>query len=505
MMRYPMSKLLVGINNAINAADIKIARHDLVEFSEYVWQDDPDHRTNGEFQNRWYNTLQYDKDSELGQAFKKYKRLHFEGPRKHAKTTCVSVKYVLWRLGLNHNLRFLLVSKTSTLTADILSEMRGNVDNNKRLHQVFPELKADIPWTDTAFNVKRSRIDKVKSVRGFGLHGSITGGGADIIIMDDIFDEKDITTKRQREKVERYIEKVVIPTLFPGGIIIAIGTRWHGQDYWGKLLSRDYRTLTDPSITPWVTHVDQAINEAPGKGIYALWPEVWSLERLNKMRGDIGSLRFNCLMQNDPSGYEGLIFKEGWLQYYNPNQLRFIESMELYQGVDPAVSEDPASDYTAILTLGLNRYQMKMYILDVYRDHLDFPDQARQIHKKYLDWKSIGENFGWAGPVKVGIESVAYQKALAQVAFLQGLPAKEIKRSSAKLIRMVGLTPYFEGGRILLPDPYIERASWLEDFITEYRSFPRGMNDDQLDALDCAVEAADLSAGGGEGGFYFGM
>ncbi len=481
------------------------AYHNLKVFSEYCWQDDPDHRDNGDFQNNWYDILQYNKNTPLGVAFEKYKRLHLEGPRKHAKTTCISIKYPLWCWGRNPNIRFLFVSKTSSLTEDILNELRGNIDNNKRLHEVFPHLKGDVPWTDRAFNVERSRIDKVKSARGVGLHGSITGGGADRIIMDDPFDEADITTKRQREKVERFIEKVVVPTLFPGGIIIAIGTRWHQQDYWGKLLSRDFRTLTDKSITPYVTNVDQAINEEVGKGLYPLWPEVWDLKRLNMMKGDIGSLRFNCLMQNDPSGYEGVIFKEGWLQYYNPNLLRFIENMELYQGVDPAISEDPSADYTAHLTMGLNRYTMKCYILDIFREHYDFPDQARLIKRKYLQWKEIAKNYGWAGPVKIGIESVAYQKALSQVSLLQGLPAKEIKRSKiSKLIRMIGLTPYFEGGRILLPDPFIERASWLQDFVDEYRSFPRGMNDDMLDALDCCVAAADLVSGGEEGGFYFG-
>jgi predicted phage terminase large subunit-like protein len=103
----------------------------------------------------------------------------------------------------------------------------------------------------------------------------------------------------------------------------------------------------------------------------------------------------------------------------------------------------------------------------------------------------------------VGIESTAYQKALSKTMFIQGLPVKEISRKTDKINRMVGLSPHFEAGRFFLPDPSIEKMGWLDPFIEEYVSFPRGASDDILDALDCAVEVADIT-GEKEHYFYFG-
>jgi len=113
-----------------------------------------------------------------------------------------------------------------------------------------------------------------------------------------------------------------------------------------------------------------------------LWPEVWPKHRLLERKAEIGSLKFNCLYMNDPTGLEGLIFKEKWLQYYDPNQLRFFSKMLVFQGVDPAISEDPSANYTAIVTLAYNYYRNCFYFLDIYREHLDFPDQVRMIVRK---------------------------------------------------------------------------------------------------------------------------
>ena len=54
---------------------------------------------------------------------------------------------------------------------------------------------------------------------------------------------------------------------------------------------------------------------------------------------------------------------------------------------------------------------------------------------------------------------------------------------------MLGLSPHFENGHFYLPDPSVERVGWLDLFTEEYLSFPRGVHDDILDAVDCAVEA----------------
>ncbi|GAI73893.1 unnamed protein product [marine sediment metagenome] len=166
--------------------------------------------------------------------------------------------------------------------------------------------------------------------------------------MDDPFDEAEVRTQTQRDKVATWIEKVVIPILSPTGTLIASGTRWHYADYWGNLMAKDIK-----KGGMYVVKIYRCFPDDKS----ALWPEMWPKHRLLERKAEIGSLKFNCLYMNDPTGLEGLIFKEKWLQYYDPNQLRFFSKMLVFQGVDPAISEDPGADYTAIVTLAYNYYR----------------------------------------------------------------------------------------------------------------------------------------------------
>ena len=102
---------------------------------------------------------------------------------------------------------------------------------------------------------------------------------------------------------------------------------------------------------------------------------------------------------------------------------------------------------------------------------------------------------------KVGIESVAYQRALQQAVYTRGLPVVEVKHSKrSKIQRMIGLQPHFENGRIKFPsstgDASGVKPRWWEAFKEEYLSFPRGRHDDRLDALQIAFEIANVVTGG---------
>ncbi len=195
----------------ISAEDL--AYSNLRYFSEYCWQDIAGQVPNGAFQDEWYLIL--------GDGFRP-RRLHIQAAREHAKTTCLSVKYPLWRVGRNPNLRVMIVSKSATLAQTILREIRQNVESNERLKTVFPGMKPDVPWGRDELQVRRGTdaerggkhvILKDPTFTGVGLHGPLTGKRADLIIVDDPFDESEVRTEAQRQKVEDWVEKVLLPTL----------------------------------------------------------------------------------------------------------------------------------------------------------------------------------------------------------------------------------------------------------------------------------------------------
>ena len=456
-------------------------------FSRYGWQGDPDHVANAPFHREIYDILQY--RGEAGRKFKETGMLHIEAPREHAKTTIMSVKYPIWRIGRDHDIRIVVVSKTSSFATNILREVRGNIEDNEYVRRVFPDLEADKPWGDEAFQVKRTKIMKMPTFYGVGLGGQLTGMRADLVILDDPYDLNEVQTEAQREKTENWIKSIVMNIIVPGGELVFISTRWHQDDYAGKVIGQSVE-----NGGPWVVKVYKAIQD---DGETVLWPNRWPMERLMARKRQVGSLIFECQFNNDPSGFEGALFKESWLTYYDPSIMTpgFVKDLSFVMGVDPAISESPEADRTALVDVACDRRRGDIYVVDVWADRVDFPSQVEKIVERGRR-RSIAGVPGNMKIGKIGVESVAYQKALYSSLYREGLPVVEVKHSKrSKLERMLGLQPHFMNGRIRLPDPKVIRVNWYDKFMEEYLSYPRGRHDDILDALEIAVEIGQIRHG----------
>lgn len=471
-----------------------IAYSNLTVFSEYGWKDAADHVPNATMHNEWFSILQ---------PPTRPLRLHIEAPREHAKTTNISVKYPLWRLGRNHDLRILLISKSASLATNILREIKQNIEENPRIKEVFPELEPKTPWSDIEIQVKRTGILKDPSVTGVGLHGSLTGKRADIIILDDPFDEQEVSSSLQRQKVENWIEKVALPVLTPDGEIIAVGTRWHYDDYWGKLLEK-----TDHNGNPlYKCLIYRAIlnpeEQDPAKW-NTLWPEKWDWKRLLSRKNEMGTLRFNCLYQNDPSGYEGVLFNPAHLHFYDPKValLERLKDLDIFVGVDPNIKEDPKADNTALVTIAVDRNRKEIFVLGMFAKPMEFTGQLRAIRQHALRLQPEGFPEGSERPPqKIGVESVAYQRTLMRTAYMNGLPVVEVHHTKTnKLQRILALQPHFESGRIKFPSKggmkEGKKPIWWDEFYQEYVTFPRGRRDDRMDALEIAIDVADIMTRG---------
>lgn len=460
----------------ISAEDF--AYMDLRFFSEYCWKNIAGQVDNGGFQNEWYRMLQGDD---------RPKRLHIQAAREHAKTTCLSVKYPLWRVGRNPDLRVMIVSKSATLATTILREIRQNIEGNKRLQAVFPSLGPDVPWSGTELQVERSSgvILKDPTFVGVGLHGPLTGKRADLIIIDDPFDESEVRTEAQRQKVEDWVEKVLLPTLTPEGELVAVGTPWHYDDYWSRLESKSVEKggLYTIKKYPAIKNPEDPIDSWEVQ-----WPQVWSAQRLEERRREIGSIKFACLYLLDPSGLEGTLFKRDWLAFFDPSIFTkgYTQKFEYYMGVDPNVSGKPDTDRLAIATIAYDRPRGDIYVLDIYAEPVDFPTQMKKIveYAKRTELPYMEERKHIR---KVGIEANAWQQVVSKSAYANLIPVIEVKQKQTKVDRMLALQPHFENNRFKFPDKRFG-VNWWDKFESEYLSYPKGRYKDIMDALQIAFE-----------------
>ena len=303
------------------------------------------------------------------------------------------------------------------------------------------------------------------TVEAAGLLGGITGSHFDLIIADDLIDDESTRTKSRMDNVEKWFKGTVEPLLEPQGRMIVVGTRKHPNDLYGRLIEDSgYRIIHDKALVR---------DESQEEGYRALWPERWPVKLLLEKKRKIGSVMFKREYQNDPRAVLGQLLKEEWLQYYDepPEQLR------VYQGWDLAISKSEKAHYTVCTTIGVDQNE-NVYVLDWLRAKMDFPTQLRALK---------AQNDRWA-PELIGVEDVAYQRALPQEALRRWrLPLRRIKPDTDKTRRVLSAFVAFENGKVYLPSEHPH----LQDFLNEYLEFDAGEYDDMLDSLVIALKVAE--------------
>lgn len=139
-----------------------------------------------------------------------------------------------------------------------------------------------------------------------------------------------------------------------------------------------------------------------------------------------------------------------------------------------------------------------IYLLDIFRDRIPFPQQTAAIEAAYYKWRPYGATY-------VAIESLFFQSALIQALIHEGrVPCRPIDRrlgnrmSPDKETRAAGLQARYEAGQIHHPrwleNGAVVEPPWLEAYEAELLAFPRGSRDDQVDAVVDAVDALTLGA-----------
>jgi predicted phage terminase large subunit-like protein len=395
------------------------------------------------------------------------KKYHLEGPRKHAKSECAAVNYPAWLIGIRHNIHILIVSKTGTLSAENVSHIINRLESDPAHLEVFGNQKPKNPqaWTNSEIYVERTERSKFPTLRACGLFGSLTGGGYDLIIADDIIDEGNVCTSSQIEKVNRWFFKLLVTTLFPWGAIFVIGTRWHYADLYAQLLEQ------------WPNQVMKAVlNEAEiakGAPPQVLWPEEWPYDKLMQRKEVIGTPFFNCQYQNDPSGLTGDLLKADWLHEYSG----LPENLVWYGGIDPSLGE---GDFAALATFAYDRVTHKGYLVEVMSQKMPLVSFLGMVHERHSIYHYS----------KIFVETNSFQKALLMLPEAQGLPTVPTNTDANKERRFISMSSHFEAQRIQV-SPSLKVPN--SEFYSEWVEFPHGRHDDALDAVDIVTRNALVS------------
>ncbi|HHH31866.1 MAG TPA: hypothetical protein ENK57_26450 [Polyangiaceae bacterium] len=200
------------------------------------------------------------------------------------KTTQLAIIRTIWELGDDPDLRFAIGSykaDSKGTAAKIALAIRTLIEASPEVAEVFPDLVPGGKWEESLFTVRRGSFSKDPSVQVVGAGGTITGSRVDRVIFDDALVLANTSTDTERDKFSKWFEGSIIDRLADGGKILFLCNAWHPKDY---VHTRE----RDPEK---VWRVERFPIYEPGTKAIA-FPEVWTEERLAKMRATMSPLEF---------------------------------------------------------------------------------------------------------------------------------------------------------------------------------------------------------------------
>ena len=398
----------------------------------------------------------------------KTKRLIINMPPRHTKSEFASFMLPAWFLGKFPNKKIIQCSNTAELAVGFGRKVRNLVDS-EAYGRVFPNValrsdsKAAGRWS-TSGNGEYFAI---------GVGGTVTGKGADLLIIDDPHSEQEAAIAASNpevyDKVFEWYSSGPRQRLQPGGAIVIVMTRWGKRDLTGRVLQSmvekdgdEWEIIELPAILP---------SEKP------LWPEFWSYDELVKLRNELPISKWSAQYQQNPTSEQGALVKREWWQIWEgdrPPPCEFI-----IQSWDTAFTKNERSDYSACTTWGVfykdeDQRDANIILLDAMKERLEFPELKQRVLDMYQEFE----------PDNLIVEAKASGAPLVFELRRMGVPVQEFVpvRGNDKISRLNSVTDMFASGKVWAPP-----TRWAEEVMEEMAAFPNSDHDDLVDSSTQAL------------------
>tara|TARA_R110000868_G_scaffold147948_1_gene369592 strand:+ start:575 stop:1990 length:1416 start_codon:yes stop_codon:yes gene_type:complete len=408
-----------------------------------------------------------------GVARGEIKRLMICMPPRHGKSELASRRFPAWYMGQYAGKQVIAASYNSDLANDFGREVRNIV--------ACPEFRTlfDVSLAQDSQAANRWHTNEGGMYVAAGVGTAITGRGADVLLIDDPFkDRQEADSEVRRKAVWDWYTSTAYTRLMPGGAIVVINTRWHDDDLSGRLLLEQ-----DNGGDTWDVLSLPAI-DAEGA---ALWPDWYPLERLEQIRSVLPARDWNALYQQDPIPDDGDYFKAAWfsVEYDKPPS-----GLRIYGASDYAVT-DGGGDYTEHGVFGIDAAS-NIYPLAWWYGQT----AADEWIERWCDLIAAHEPmcwFGEAGPIRRSIEPFLKRRMIERelACRIEWLPSIADKPTRAR-----GFQASASMGRVIFP----ASANWKAHVMAQLLRFPAGKHDDAVDV--CSLIGRGLQFIGTQGRAY---
>jgi len=396
------------------------------------------------------------------------KRLIINMPPRHTKSEFASYLLPAWFLGKFPHKKVIQASNTGELAVGFGRKVRNLVDS-----EVYGSIFPNLALQADSKAAGRWNTSKGGDYFAIGVGGTVTGKGADVLIIDDPHSEQEAAQAASNpdiyDKVFEWYTSGPRQRLQPGGSIVVVMTRWAQRDLTGQVLKsaaqrsgEEWEVIEFPAILP------------SGK---PLWPQFWSLAELEALREELPNAKWQAQYQQNPVGNESAIVKRDWWKWWekdDPPRCDYI-----LQSWDTAFEKTQRADYSAGTTWGIfdceeDNFAPNIILLNTYKKRVEFPELKRDVMREYTEYE----------PDSLIVEKKASGAPLIYDLRAMGIPVQEYTPSKGqdKIARLNSVSDIIASGKVWVP-----QTRWAEELVDEIAAFPSGEHDDLVDATTLAL------------------
>lgn len=154
-------------------------------------------------------------------------------PWGSGKSVQIAIARVLWEIGRNPSLRVKVVCNSDVNAKLRVASIGRYITESMEYHRAFPDVQPDRDafWSAHELFVRRPGRSVDPTVEAKGIMSTGVGGRADLIVFDDVVDQRNaIEQPALREKVKENFANVWMSRLDKGGRAWYIATAWHHDD-----------------------------------------------------------------------------------------------------------------------------------------------------------------------------------------------------------------------------------------------------------------------------------
>lgn len=385
-------------------------------------------------------------------------RVIVEMPPRHGKSELISKWLPAWVLDMRPDARVMLGTYEADFGAtwgrkvrDWFESERGQAISGTRIRS---DSHAADRWETTAGG----------GMITAGVGGAFTGRGFDVGIIDDPHKNwQEAQSAGKRQAVIDWFLSTFRTRAEPGAAIIVLQTRWHDRDLAGYLQnedSDDWEVVRLPAIAEAADPIGRAEGEA-------LCPERYPIEVLQAIKTSLGAVMFAALFQQRPRPLEGGMFAAKDFQRYH-----LLPATEMYaQSWDLSFDENEGSAFVSGQVWA--KHKAGFYLIDEYHEQANFVAQEKAMkamHERYPSARTVVVENKANGPAIIS----RLKKDIPGLYSFNPKGSKETRAAS--------ISGFVEAGNVHLPAKAKDKP-WVEEWLAEVCSFPRGALKDRVDAF----------------------